>query len=154
MKFLLSLIGLIFISLTTFAENTSLSTRSPCYFIVNPAVYGNPVEGGLEDVQFSEDKDFENAEGCFNILKWMVLPEDESFIGEFGTFHYRNRNSKSNYSRDCKYEVVKMPADVVKENLKNALMNSTTIEDLIPQFNEYKSELDKSVVVTCEFLSI
>lgn len=153
MKFLVLIIFLS-IPIFSFADEFTLATIEvlPCYYVVNPIVYGNPVVGGVKSSYFKAQEDLINSNLCFNILKWQVLSEDP-YIGEFGKFIYQN--STTNFSRECKYEVKQVIDSDIKKSLERAynLASEDGHWDYIYQFNEFEEALNNAVFIECEFIT-
>lgn len=128
--------------------NYDLST---CYYTVNPVIYGNPVSGRAEENVFKNTTDLINSRLCFFLLKWMVLPEDESYVGEFGTFRYQNIDD--GYIRECDYEVVDI-VDAEVHNLRQQVLNASfAASELISSIDQYEKALSKAVVMKCRSVS-
>lgn len=148
----------LFLLVATLAQNSRAQDvygtsfdLSTCYYTVNPIIYGNPVTGRAEESFFKNATDLINSRLCFFLLKMMVLPEDESYVGEFGTFKYQN--IEDGYINECDYEVV----DTVDSGVINArqqfLNSEYPASELISNIEQYDQVLSRSVMMKCRLVS-
>lgn len=152
MKKVIVSILLLFLASPAFAAEDQQGSNSgthACQFVVNPLIYGRPVYGAVNNIINEDQPDLINSNLCFNVLKWMVLPEDENNIGEFGVFIYQNL--QTGFGRECKYEVVSTIGKNIKNDLNTVYTAAYPSHEMASEFNQYVAELDRAVEVDCRF---